>query len=130
VSLDEAANRLSEFLKKYKYPVCYIEINYESYIYELLIQRNVSNITRFRTTTPSKKKMIDNLILKFQNKEISLSKYKLDNIIKNELSSFTYTYNPKTNNISFHARGTNHDDFVISLALSFWSLNIGNVSWS
>jgi len=127
LTLDETADKFAEFLKKYKNPTCYVEINYQEYIYNLLIQRNVSNIIKFRTLHNSKNKIIQNLILRFDNLTIKLID---DAQVRLEFSAFDYFYNPKTQNITYKARDPFNDDIVMATALAFNSLIAGNVSWS
>lgn len=114
-SMTEGAKKINNVLKKYNYPFTYLENNQYQGLYELLELEGAYNIEEFNTNTKTKKEIIENLIILFQNKEIGLID---DEYLLSEFKNFGYEYNPKTRNIQYRALGDAHDDIVMSMALA------------
>lgn len=115
-SMTEGAKKINTLLKKYNYPFTYLENNQYQGLYELLELEGAYNIEEFNTNTKTKKEIIENLIILFQNKEIGLID---DEYLLSEFKNFGYEYNPKTRNIQYRALGDDaHDDIVMSMALA------------
>jgi hypothetical protein len=75
---------------------------------------NKNQIQSFVTTAKSKQSIIEDLIVSFENKDITIP----DNIdLIDELNYFTYEYNLKTRQIHYSAPTGLHDDIVMSLAI-------------
>jgi hypothetical protein len=73
----------------------------------------------FYTTATSKPLIINNLIAAFSLKEIKIIN---DEELKSELESFEEKYGP-TGKVSFSASAGNHDDHVMSLAITLECVN-------
>lgn len=106
----------------------YLEINAYQGILELLIDADCENIFAFTTTTKSKKVIIEDLIIHFQDSTIKIPN---DKYIISEFLDFGYFYNSKTKNISYKAQKNSHDDFVMSCAIAFMAKKkLGNFTCS
>ena len=107
-----------ETLNRYK-PYCLVEANgAQDAIFEQI--RNAVNYSKvkimpFVTTSKSKQSIIENLIVKFENKEIGILGYDYQ---LSELQAFTYEYNIKTRAIKYSAPLGLHDDYVMSRAIT------------
>ena len=76
------------------------------------------NTHPFTTTSKSKNEIIEGLILDVNEQSIAIPSKRLFEPLQSEMEVFTYTYNPKTRNISYgHPNGL-HDDTVLSLSLA------------
>lgn len=73
------------------------------------------NITGFKYSSESKQKLIAALAQAIQKKEIGV----IDGVLKDELESFEFVYNPTTGNVKYSAPEGQHDDCVNSLGLSY-----------
>ena len=71
----------------------------------------------FMTTSKSKNEIIEGLILDMNESTIRIPSEELFQPLYNELSVFTYDYNPKTRNIKYGHPAGLHDDTVMSLAI-------------
>lgn len=72
----------------------------------------------FVTTSKSKNEIIEGLILDMNNEVIHMPSRGLFPYLWDELTVFTYEYNPKTRSLRYgHPNGL-HDDTVISLAIA------------
>ena len=114
----EIIDNIVKVLNKYK-PSTLVEANgTQDAIYEMIrnkVNYSKSNIEPFVTTAKTKPQIIEDLIVKFEQKEIG--------IIGNdwqvsELNSFTYEYNPKTRKLKYSAPVGLHDDYVMSRAIT------------
>ena len=72
----------------------------------------------FVTSSKSKNEIIEGLILDFNQLSIKIPDESLFHPLTHELEVFTYTYNPKTRNVSYGHPSGQHDDTVMSLAIS------------
>jgi len=111
-------NNLVKVLNQYK-PKTFIETNgAQDAIFEQIrnaVNFNKNQIQAFTTTAKSKQSIIEDLIVNFENKEISIP----DNSdLIDELNFFTYEYNLKTRQIHYSAPIGLHDDMVMSLAIA------------
>lgn len=111
-------SNIANALNKYK-PHTLIEANgLQDAIIEQIKNKIVfskSRIQPFITTNKTKQTIIEDLIVGFENKEISIigEQFQID-----ELETFTYDYNNKTRTIKYSAPSGLHDDYVMSRALS------------
>lgn len=107
-------NRLIALCAKWKPSQVVIERN----IGEMFIEqarRAGLPVTDFQTTTQSKLKLIDDLVVAFESEAISI--YKDDDLI-NELEAYAIE-KTASNNIRYGAPAGLHDDMVMSLALAW-----------
>ena len=70
------------------------------------------------TTNTSKNNAIEQLIDDFNNKKISIPNSKA---LLDELANFEASYSKASRSITYAARGTGHDDCVMSLAICNWN---------
>lgn len=110
-------NDLVRILKEY-HPQTYVEVNgLGSPIFEQLNQQY--RCSPWVTTNQTKQEIIENLILAFQEKEISIPKNDFPELIQ-ELEDFTFKYSKATRSIRYEAR-TGHDDTVIATSLAWYA---------
>ena len=82
------------------------------------LKKQWSDTHPFVTTSKSKNEIIEGLILDMNNEVIHMPSRGLFPHLWDELTVFTYEYNPKTRSLRYgHPNGL-HDDTVISLAIS------------
>ena len=100
-----------------KWNVCagWCETNFNSRIFEELIEQGCKNLKPFITGDKNKPQIVQNLQMLFENREIKIPNH--DVMIK-ELQQFSMKFNPKSNKIFFAAPSGLHDDIPISLALA------------
>jgi len=80
---------------------------------------NKNSIQPFVTTSKSKQNIVEDLIVKFENKDIGIIGHDWQ---INELEVFTYEYNLKTRAIKYSAPVGLHDDYVMSRAITTHAL--------
>lgn len=105
-------------LNKYK-PVGFVEANgAQDAIFEM-IQSKVTygkqNVQPFVTTSKSKQTIIEDLIVRFEEKSIGIIG---EDFQVQELEVFTYEYNLKSRQIKYSAPTGLHDDYVVSRAIA------------
>lgn len=111
-------NNIVEQLNIFK-PHTLIETNgAQDAIYEQIrnkVNYQKGKIQPFVTTVKSKPVIIEDLIVCFENKELSIigEEWQIA-----ELQAFTYEYNTKTRNIKYSAPDGLHDDYVMSRAIA------------
>ena len=109
-------NEMVAIAKKWNATVMVEENGVGSPIFEMF-KRQYQNVHPFMTTNKSKNEVIEGLILDMNESTIKIPSKELFPALYNELSIFTYTYNPKTRSISYgHPNGA-HDDTVIATAI-------------
>lgn len=110
---------LKEMYDKWKPVNGFVEINHNPSVYEDLKAQGCKRLQPIHTSYSSKKTMIEDLIVAFENKSISVPNLKY---LEYELSTFTFTYNKTSQKITYNARAGYHDDSVMALAmcLSAW----------
>lgn len=92
------------------------ENNIGQVVNELLKEQYKGQIKRITLDNSEKKNIIENLIVGFEQGDITIPN---NEILINELKSFTCTYNTSTKNIKYGAPNGLHDDMVISLAYAY-----------
>ena len=98
-----------------------IEVNSIGDVIYEMIAKEWQDTHPFTTTSKSKNEIIEGLILDVNEANIQIPTRTLWPYLYDELSVFTYEYNPKTRSIRYgHPNGL-HDDTVISLALANYS---------
>tara|TARA_R100001463_G_scaffold91346_1_gene146043 strand:+ start:1974 stop:3182 length:1209 start_codon:yes stop_codon:yes gene_type:complete len=111
-------NNIVEQLNKYR-PNTLVESNgAQDAIFEQIrnkVAYNKNSIQPFVTTSKSKQNIVEDLIVKFENKDIGIIGYDWQ---INELEVFTYEYNLKTRAIKYSAPVGLHDDYVMSRAIT------------
>ncbi len=121
VILDNVASELN----KWK-PITMVETNGMQDVLMEQIQAKINFhkglIQPFVTTSRTKQEIIENLIVKFEQKEIGILGLDFQ---KHELEIFTYEYNPRTRNIKYTAPTGLHDDYVMSRAIASRALKSG-----
>jgi hypothetical protein len=125
-------NDLSALINKYN-ATAYVEVNsIGDVVYEQL-KSKVKQIEPFVTSNKSKAEIIEGLILDLNEGNIKIPSKELFPALYNELSVFTYEYNPKSRSVRYGAPNGHHDDCVMSLALANLSLKklrtLGNYSY-
>lgn len=127
VTLDQAATRLTNILRKHKWPKCFIEDNQYQGVFDMMLQKGCSNLHTYMTTTSSKSKAINHLINLFEQQQIGIPK---EEYIINEFLSFNYYYNPKTRKVSYSAPNGMHDDCVMACAIATQAAEKSDISIS
>jgi hypothetical protein len=77
-----------------------------------------ANTHPFTTTSKSKNEIIEGLILDMNETQIHIPSRSLFSFLWDELTVFTYEYNPKTRSLRYGHPSGLHDDTVISLAIA------------
>lgn len=105
-------------LNKYK-PKTLVEANgAQDAIFEQIrdsVNYAKQSIKPFVTTSKSKQAIVEDLIVGFENQEVSILGHDWQ---VNELKTFTYEYNVKTRAIKYSAPVGLHDDYVMSRAIT------------
>jgi hypothetical protein len=86
-----------------------------------MIAKEWQDVHPFQTTSKSKTEIIEGLILDVNEANIQIPSKGLWPYLYDELTVFTYDYNPKTRSIKYGHPSGFHDDTVISLALANYS---------
>ena len=82
------------------------------------IKKQWTDTHPFTTSSKSKQEIIEGLILDMNESIISIPSRELFSTLWDELTVFTYEYNPKTRSLRYgHPKGL-HDDTVMSLAIA------------
>lgn len=119
---DNIANKIVEKLNTYNIKKCLVEINGVGDVFYDLLEKKLSNkniLLEFLTTNESKRMIIENLIVNFQNKEIGIPNN--DELIL-ELGNFRQFFT-RTKKITYEAAAGLHDDCVMSLAMANYAYN-------
>ena len=95
-----------------------IEVNSIGDVIFEMVKKQWQDSHPFITTSKSKQEIIEGLILDMNDTVISIPQPQLFSWLYNELSMFTYDYNPKTRSIKYGHPSGQHDDTVISLAIA------------
>jgi len=103
-------------IRKYNATVM-VEVNSIGDVIFEQIKRAWADTHPFVTSSKTKNEIIEGLILDFNNAVCQIPSKGLFPALYNELTVFTYEYNPKTRNIRYGHPSGLHDDTVISLAL-------------
>jgi len=119
-------NNIARILQKWNAQAL-LETNHNGAIIEE-IRKQYRNVNPFVTTSKSKPDIIERLIMRFQDSNITIPEQ--FPMLKDELASFSFTYNAKTRYVNYAAAPGMHDDCVMSLAIAFEALkqrvNTGN----
>lgn len=122
--------RISEMLKEYNFPITYVDATGAGSSVSEELARHIKNIIPFHFDRISKQTLIENLIFAFETKKVKIIN---SHDIKTELLAFS-AKRTKAGNISYEAKGSVHDDIVISIALALlaakekYSVNIPSFS--
>ena len=95
-----------------------VEVNSIGDVIFEMIKKQWQNTQPFVTTSKSKQEIIEGLILDMNETQVRIPSKPLFSWLYNELSIFTYEYNPKTRSIKYGHPNGQHDDTVISLAIA------------
>ena len=95
-----------------------IEVNSIGDVIFEMVKKQWQDTHPFITTSKSKQEIVEGLILDMNDTVISIPQPQLFSWLYNELSMFTYDYNPKTRSIKYGHPSGQHDDTVISLAIA------------
>ncbi len=98
-----------------------IEVNSIGDVIYEMIAKEWQDTHPFQTTSKSKTEIIEGLILDVNEASIEIPSKALWPYLYDELTVFTYEYNPKTRSIKYGHPSGFHDDTVISLALANYS---------
>jgi phage terminase large subunit len=114
-------SEIKRLLNKYK-AVTYVEVNnIGDVIYEQL-KKEYRYVEPFITSNSSKQNIIEDLIYGLNERSILLPSQDLFSPLYSELTTFTYTYSPKTRRIQYSAIEGAHDDIIMSLSIGYYSL--------
>jgi len=92
------------------------ENNIGAVVNELLRREYKGYIRSVNLDNIGKKDMIENLVVAFENQEITIPNY---DVLLRELQSFTVKYNPANQQVKYMAPQSLHDDCVVSLAYAY-----------
>ena len=95
-----------------------IEVNSIGDVIFEQVKAQWQNTLPFVTTSKSKQEIVEGLILDMNDLVVQIPNKILFSFLYNELSYFTYDYNPKTRSIKYGHPTGQHDDTVISLAIA------------
>ena len=109
-----------DLVRKYQATVT-IEVNSIGDVIYEMIAKEWQDTHPFTTTSKSKNEIIEGLILDVNEANIQIPSKGLWPYLYDELTVFTYEYNPKTRSIKYGHPSGFHDDTVISLALANYS---------
>lgn len=116
----EQINHIAELLNNYPtLKEVRAEKNSIGSVYFSSIQDKLKNkyvLKEFTTTNDSKREIIENLILAFQNEDIHIPD---DKTLINQLSYYTLTFSNTGKPIYNNANDDIHDDYVMSLAIAY-----------
>lgn len=123
-TLDEKYDKIAALINKYDNDLIsiYMENNSMGVVMINEIKKKIKKknlIREFNTNSKTKPDIINNLAHEIELGNLNFSKSNI--ILYNELSTFTYTINQNTKNVSFGAKIGYHDDHVMSLALALYS---------
>jgi len=116
----EWSRMTTEILKRLKRwnATAMVEVNSIGDVIYEQIKKEWQNSHAFITSSKSKNEIIEGLILDMNEITIKIPDAELFPSLYSELSTFTYTYNPKTRNIKYGHPSGLHDDTVMSLAIA------------
>lgn len=114
---NEIIENIIRILNQYKAHTL-IEVNSIGDVLYEQIQKQYINIEPFITSSNSKNEIIEDLIFNLNDGKLLLPTEGLCPALYNELKSFTYTYSPRSRNISYGAATGAHDDTIMSLAIA------------
>lgn len=110
-------NEIVQRLRKWN-ATAMVEVNSIGDVIFEMIKKQWQNTQPFVTTSKSKQEIIEGLILDMNETQVRIPSKPLFSWLYNELSIFTYEYNPKTRSIKYGHPNGQHDDTVISLAIA------------
>ena len=110
-------NNIIELIRKHQATVM-VEVNSIGDVIFENIKKQWNDSHPFVTSSKTKNEIIEGLILDMNESTIRIPDEKLFGPLYQELSVFTYEYNPKTRNIRYTHPSGLHDDTVISLAIA------------
>lgn len=121
-SYEAIAKILLDKLQEYPEIEGYIETNNQGMGIYLALKEWIPGIKPWITTNLNKTNLINNLILVFNKKSIAIPTEQLNSTLHYELSNFQEKRSPQTSKITYSARGSGHDDTVMSLGLAamYW----------
>lgn len=93
----------------------YIEVNFNENIYDELLKKGCKNIKPFITNPNNKPAIIQDLILDFERKEISIPNSEM---MIDELGAYTFKFSKSTGKITYGAPNAVHDDIVMGMAFA------------
>lgn len=116
----EWSRMTTEILKRLKKwnATAMVEVNSIGDVIYEQIKKEWQNSHPFITSSKSKNEIVEGLILDMNEITIKIPDAELFPSLYSELSTFTYTYNPKTRNIKYGHPSGLHDDTVMSLAIA------------
>lgn len=86
------------------------------------VKKKYPKVIPFTTTQATKQNIIEDLIYAMNENQISLPSKELYEPLYNELSTFSYDYNPKSRSVRYGAIDGAHDDIVMSIAIGYNAL--------
>ena len=110
-------NNIIQLIRKHQATVM-VEVNSIGDVIFENIKKQWSDSHPFVTSSKTKNEIIEGLILDMNESTIRIPDENLFGPLYQELSVFTYEYNPKTRNIRYTHPSGLHDDTVISLAIA------------
>ena len=110
-------NEILQRIKKWN-ATTMVEVNSIGDVIFEQIKRQWQDTHPFVTSSKSKNEIVEGLILDMNESTVSIPSRELFSWLYDELSVFTYDYNPKTRSIRYGHPNGMHDDTVISLAIA------------
>lgn len=121
---DNIKNNIIQACKQWNPTYTFVEVNGIGDVFYELLQKGwreaglAGTLAPWTTTNTSKNNAIEQLIDDFNNKNISIPNSKA---LLDELAKFEASYSKASRSITYAARGTEHDDCVMSLAICNWN---------
>ena len=116
-------NEMVVIAKKWNATVMVEENGVGSPIFSM-IKAQWQNTHPFITSAKSKNEIIEGMILDINEDTIKIPSKELFPALYNEMSIFTYEYNPKTRNIRYTHPPSAHDDTIIATAIANYNRKI------
>lgn len=110
-------NEILQRIKKWN-ATTMVEVNSIGDVIYEQIKRQWQDTHPFVTSSKSKNEIVEGLILDMNETSVKIPSRELFSWLYDELSVFTYDYNPKTRSIRYGHPNGMHDDTVISLAIA------------
>lgn len=114
---------INAVLTKYK-PLLVCEVNNIGDVVYDMLKLRYKNMQPFVTNPTSKSNIVEELIVRVANAQVSLPSSALYPMFRSEFEMFGYKYNPNTRHVKYAAE-EGHDDIVMSTALAVEAMKNG-----
>ena len=116
-------NEMVAIAKKWNATVMVEENGVGSPIFSMF-KDQYQNTHPFMTTNKSKNEIIEGMILDINENTLKIPSKELFPALYNEMSIFTYEYNPKTRTIRYTHPPSAHDDTIIATAIANYNRKV------